>query len=746
MDVRRIHDLAVRFSIIPVGIDKRPHAALLKRAGAFEYAGENGHRKTKAVWKPFQSRRATDGELAIWIAGRPPAWAIITGKVSGAVVLDYDGEDGRRLVNQWGVQPHVRTGSGGFHHYVQHPGFRVKTLNAEQSRNLYGKRWPGLDVKGDGGYAIVVGRNHKGEYEALRALEPDPWESLPVELREFLWKQSPDHVRSSRPSAEQLVRMALERVGGGRNNTGTWLACQLRDNGYSSEDARAAMRQFRGGAPATNSKGETEEYTDNEIDATIKSIFGTPKRESWSRRPTAANASDVDCTHPYRERHGGIIRLKAGRDGSEEVIPLTNFTARISANIAEDDGVEVRRSFEISAALRAQAYKFVVPANRFASMEWPIENLGAGAIVHPNQKDWARAAIQSLSTEVSERRIYTHTGWRKVGDNYVYLHGGGAIGASGAVSGVDVRLSGALAHYDLALPDSPDLLRAAIRASLRVLDVAADRVTFPLLAAVYRACIRACDFAVWFGGPTGVFKSELGALAQQHYGRNMNARHLPGNFASTGNAIEMLAFSAKDALLLVDDFAPQGTTQDVSRYHATADRLLRAAGNNQGRGRLSADARLREAKPPRGLIVATGEDVPRGQSIRGRTLIVEVAPGDVRTDVLTECQAAADDGSFAHALAGFIRWLAADYQPDYHDFLHWVADLRSQATKVHSRTPGIVADLYAGFDLLSAFAVDTGAIKDEQKDELTVRCWQALNQVARAQRVQRICLPPSAPS
>jgi len=544
--------------------------------------------------------------------------------------------------------------------------------------------------------------------------------------------------------------MACERVGGGRNNTGMWLACQMRDNGYSDEDTRMALLQFRSRAPITNSKGEQEGYSLAEIDATIKSIFGTPKRDSWnwhsrpfSKENTVGELDPRENTHQYGERNGGLIRLKSGRDGSEHVTPLTNFTARIRANVAEDDGVEVRRSFEIEARLRTRRYQFVIPASRFASMEWPIENMGAAAIVHPNQKDWARAAIQSLSKEIVERCIYAHTGWRKVGDRDGYLHAGGVIAASDIAPRADVCLSGALANYDLVLPDSPEQLFAAIRASLGVLDVASERVAFPLLAAVYRACICACDFAVWLSGPTGVFKSELAALAQQHYGKNMNARHLPGNFASTGNALEMLAFKAKDALLVVDDFSPQGSIQDISRYHATAERLLGAAGNNQGRERLSPDARLREAKSPRGLILATGEDVPRGQSIRGRTLGIELAPGEVCTDVLSRCQVAASEGQFVLALAGFIRWLAARHAPDCPDFRRQVVELRSRALLAHSRTPGIVADLYSGFDLFATFAVSVAGMTDEEKSRLTERCWEALHQVALAQGVQQRSSEPA---
>lgn len=315
-----------------------------------------------------------------------------------------------------------------------------------------------------------------------------------------------------------------------------------------------------------------------------------------------------------------MFRIKKGKDDSEEFIPLTNFTAHIASDIAEDDGVDVKRFFKIAAMVGPKPHSFIIPAGEFASMDWPIEAIGPQAIVYPNQKDWARAGIQCLSANVQTTRIYTHTGWRKVGGSMLYLHGGGAVGATGAVPNVDVRLSGAMVHYALLLPENHDQLVVAVRASLRVLDVAPDHIVFPVAAAVYRACVKACDFSVWLAGPTGVFKSELAALAQQHYGAAMNSRRLPGNFASTGNALEALGFLAKDALLVIDDFAPAGGVQDINRYHAAADRIMRAAGNNQGRGRLSSDARLRDAKPPRGLILATGEDLPRGQSIRGQNV------------------------------------------------------------------------------------------------------------------------------
>ena len=109
----------------------------------------------------------------------------------------------------------------------------------------------------------------------------------------------------------------------------------------------------------------------------------------------------------------------------------------------------------------------------------------------------------------------------------------------------------------------------------------------------------------------------------------MTRNRLSGNWSSTDNALEGLAFVVKDAILVVDDFAPSTSRNDADRQHNTAERLIRGQGNHSGRGRMRADSSLRPPKPPRGLILATGEDVPRGHSITARLCVVDVQKGMV---------------------------------------------------------------------------------------------------------------------
>lgn len=359
-------------------------------------------------------------------------------------------------------------------------------------------------------------------------------------------------------------------------------------------------------------------------------------------------------------------------------------------------------------------------------------------------REHTRAAIQLLSGDIPERHVFTHTGWRNVGGVYVYLHAGGAIGAAGAVTGIQTALSGALTGYQLPEPPHGADLAQSIRASLATLTVAPDAVTVPLLAAVYRAVLGSADFSLFLAGGSGVGKSELAALMQQHFGAGLDREHLPANWSSTANALEGQAFLAKDALMVVDDFAPSGSAVDVARLHATADRLLRNQGNGSGRGRMNADGTLRPARPPRGLILSTGEDVPRGQSLRARMLILEVGRETVNFAALGEHQRAAAGGAYAAALSGFLQWLAVDFDARQARLKARIMELRGHAgaSRQHKRTPALVADLAAGWELLLRYAQESGAITEAEYQNLWQRGWQALGAAADAQTAHQTASDP----
>ena len=471
-------------------------------------------------------------------------------------------------------------------------------------------------------------------------------------------------------------------------------------------------------------------------------VRGVPIRRASLEppHPPAATAKSPqespDAASSYRSTPRGLVWIRQSRNGPIDV-RLTNFDARIVADVLEDDGVEIRRRFEIQSRLSDIQRRFTVGAEAFASMGWVMEHLGARALVYPGfgLRDHARAAMQLLSADVPEHQVFAHTGWRNLDGVWVYLHGAGALGASGPVSGVKVALPETLSGFELPEPPSPDALVQAVRASLRMIDVAPDRVTVPLLAAIYRAVLGGADFSLYLTGPTGAGKSELAALAQRHFGKDMDARHLPGSWASTANALEAIAFVAKDALLVVDDFAPGGEAKTTERAHADADRVLRAQGNRSGRLRMRSDASLQVSRPPRGLILSTGEDLPKGQSLRGRLLVCELGPSDVDWTVLTACQDLAAAGVFSQALAGFLVWVARHHDAVQTTFRSASLELRRQGTdgRNHRRTPEIVANLGAALALFLDFARCSGVLTNAEQQQAWSRAWAALTEASSLQ-------------
>jgi hypothetical protein len=411
-----------------------------------------------------------------------------------------------------------------------------------------------------------------------------------------------------------------------------------------------------------------------------------------------------------------------------------------------DDGVETKREFEIAAELMGRKFRFTIPAPEFASMNWPIERMGPAAITFPTQRDYARTAIQSSSLTEGERCVYTHTGWRNVDGRWLFLHAGAEVCGTGAVSDVSVQLPGPLSRYELRLSQGPDTLAPALRASLRLVELGPPSISFPLLAATCRAVFGEADFALHLTGETGAFKSAVAALHQQHFGASMDRLHLPGAWSSTGNALEVLAFHAKDALFVIDDFAPQGSSADVARYHAAADRVFRAAGNHAGRGRLDSTAKLREPKPPRALILSTGEDIPHGQSVRARLLILELPKGSIKVSDLTECQRDAKGGLYAEAMGGYVQWLARHHEEALAAFGRKVSEYRAVAlpNTAHARTSEIVANLQAGFEVYLEFIVASGAVDGAARDRLANQCWEALRGAAAAQTKHQAATEPAA--
>jgi hypothetical protein len=483
----------------------------------------------------------------------------------------------------------------------------------------------------------------------------------------------------------------------------------------------------------------TEHYGDRRHARNGKGHHETGAESNGQAQPDpGAPTGPLGC--PYLIQGNCVCRVKVIQGGGEIIEPLCNFSALIVEEVVHDDGSGETKAFLVLEGKMISGESLArveVSAATFAAMGWVIESWGGGAVVYAGQgaKDHLRAAIQLLSGRRLRHVVYQHTGWREIEGDWYYLHGGGAIGPNGPVPAIHNTLPAALAEVMLPVPPEGDALRAAIRSSLAVLDLGPERVTAPMLGATYRAPLGESDFSVHAAGPSGVFKSELPALCQQHYGAGLDSRHLPGNWSSTANATEMLAFAAKDMLLVIDDFAPGGSQNDVARLHREADRVFRGAGNRSCRMRLSADGTLRAVRPPRATVMSTGEEIPRGHSIRGRLAVVEISHGELNRERLSERQQAGSRGDYAAAMSGYLKWLAPRYGELRRSLRAEQLALREemQSCASHRRTPGILADLLLGWRHWLTFALDVGAVSQQEVSDYLERVAVGMRVLGEAQ-------------
>ena len=436
---------------------------------------------------------------------------------------------------------------------------------------------------------------------------------------------------------------------------------------------------------------------------------------------------------------GHVSQHTVRRDGSPISIQLTNFRAAIVEEIKRNDGVEETRVCKVELTCRGRTETAIIPSKGFDSLSWVGERFGSVPVVGAGQgiRDHARVAIHS-GPEPLRREVYTHTGWACVRGVYQYLHGGGAIGGSPEI---EVDLPPQLAPFDIPAAPSDEII-AEMRSSLGLLDLAPDHIMVPLVCCVYRSVLGDCDFGAHIHGHTGLFKSELAALALQHFGRGFSSRGMV-SWTSTVNFIQMIAFHAKDAVLVIDDlFGPSVGFVEKQRQRVAVDRVFREKGNGSDRGRLNSDSTMKAARPSRCLPISTGEEALDGESLRSRVWDIPVTEDDTgrgRMDLtrLTEAQQAAREGKLAHAMRGCIEYITLKYERISDGLRDRVTEYRSRAVAEigvsHARTSTMVGDLFVGFETFLAAALEYGAVSGAEADKYKSRVWSALIKGAVAQ-------------
>ena len=247
----------------------------LWRSGFSVIPIQPGGKRPLVSWIEYQSRKPTEEEIHQWWQQYPNAnIGIVTGKVSGIVVIDLDpdkddNESGARVYEQAPTDFIAKTGRGGYHLYYRYPE------DVGHIPNRVGLL-PGVDVRADGGYVVAPPSAHSSGrlYEWIRRGELG---KLPPHLVGFLTSHTPVERDDEESNSKWLSDLLAGVEEGQRNGACARLCGYLIGKGVPKDVVLTIVRQW-------NEKNRPP-LSDHEVAATVESVYKTANR----RGPVSQN-------------------------------------------------------------------------------------------------------------------------------------------------------------------------------------------------------------------------------------------------------------------------------------------------------------------------------------------------------------------------------------------------------------------------------------------------------------------------
>jgi len=216
-------------------------------------------------WMEQQKTPHTVEELTkIWTKYPKSGIGIVTGPVSGILVLDIDGDEGLESLESVGlpfedlpVSPTVKTGGGGLHIYYRYP----ESGDAQTKAGVLSK----VDIRGKGGFVVAPPSTHLSgkQYEWVQGRGITDIDPIDSDLSLLFENKAVD---TSPKSGTLWFERLISGVGEGkRNEAATRLAGRYIQKGLSQVEVKFMLNSWN--------HVNVPPLSEKEIDQTIKSVM-----------------------------------------------------------------------------------------------------------------------------------------------------------------------------------------------------------------------------------------------------------------------------------------------------------------------------------------------------------------------------------------------------------------------------------------------------------------------------------------
>lgn len=266
------------FSIFPCGVrSRKPHPEWSKGFGG---------------WGPLQNRLPTEEEVRAWWTKWPHAnIAIVTGRISGIVVVDVDAQHGG---TSEGLPPTgciSRTGQGGEHRLYRYPPGAINIPNQVNSEKARDPQRRGKDVRADGGYIVAAPSIHDktGKRYTWESFEPASLGDAPE------WALTPAPVEPNEAKEPWLTKLIEQGTAPGQRNddlarfAGYWASVGV------PLDVGLAITQM------WIERQDLHDWGPSELETTVRSVYRTEARRNPERAHRKKPNRNVFATLSLRQ-------------------------------------------------------------------------------------------------------------------------------------------------------------------------------------------------------------------------------------------------------------------------------------------------------------------------------------------------------------------------------------------------------------------------------------------------------------